>query len=144
MRNIRTVSSALSATLMLAACSTPSRSPDRDVLIRMMNFEAPRAALTDAQRAEVEKHPLGSAGNPVLAEGPPGERAYLARLRCPEGRAPTFERSGSAAQPSPYGSIMDIYQVACDAPPLHTIFIDMYHRGYVETRAVSGFTLVPP
>jgi hypothetical protein len=128
---------------LLSACASTSRDSD-DTLVRMLNYEAPRGTLSATQRAEIEKHPLGSAQNPVLAEGPPGERAYLMRLRCPEGKAPTFERTGSAAQMSPYGSIMDIYQVACDAPPTHTIYIDMYHRGHAEARPVAGFTIISP
>jgi hypothetical protein len=43
---------------------------------------------------------------------------------------------------SPYGSITDIYELACDLPPSRTIFIDMYHPGHVELRAVPGFTIV--
>lgn len=35
-------------------------------------------------------------------------------------------------------------RVACDAPPSAVIYIDMYHRGYVEARAVPGFTIVAP
>ncbi len=73
---------------------------------------------------------------------PPGERSYLSRLRCPDGAAPAYRRAGSAAEPSPYGSIMDIYQVACGNNPPVTIFMDMYHPGYVEKSAVSGFTIV--
>lgn len=130
----------LALTLLLAGCAS-TKSGDDAVLEAMLMGRAPRATLSPQQAAEVAKHPLGSAGNPVLAEGPPGQRAYLLRLRCPEGRAPTFDRAGSAGL-SPYGSIMDVYQVACDAPPMRSVYIDMYHPGHIEKQAVPGFTIV--
>jgi len=135
---------------LLAGCassggsSSSDSSADVDVIERMMKGQAPRGQLSAAELAEVEKHPLGSIKNPVLAQGPAGENEYLARLRCPEGKQPFFERSGSVAEPSPYGSIMDVYEVVCDAPPKHDVFIDMYHPGYVERRALPGFTIVAP
>jgi len=134
--------------VLLSGCASSgaggSGSSDNDVITRMMMGEAPRSQLSAAESAEVEKHPLGSIENPVLAQGPAGENEYLARLRCPEGKQPYFERSGSVAQRSPYGSIMDVYEVVCDAPPKHDVFIDMYHPGHVELRAVPGFTIVAP
>jgi hypothetical protein len=136
--------------VFLASCASSGggsgggKSSDEDVIARMLRGQAPRGQLSAAERTEVEKHPLGSVQNPVLAQGPAGENEYLARLRCPEGKQPFFERSGSVAEPSPYGSIMDVYEVVCDAPPKHDVFIDMYHPGYVELRAVPGFTIVAP
>src|SRR6187551_2868920 len=60
---------------------------------------------------EVEKHPLGSAKNPVRVSMPVGERDYLARLICKNGeQVSAFARNGSGDL-SPYGSIMDIYTV---------------------------------
>jgi hypothetical protein len=124
--------------LLTAGCAT---SQDR-AIERMFAFESPKQLSSKAQ-AEVAKHPLGSEANPVRAEGPPGQRSYLQRLRCPEGKPPTFERQGSAGL-SPYGSIMDIYEAACDSPPAKRIYIDMYHSGYIESDAVPGFTIVVP
>jgi hypothetical protein len=124
---------------LLVGCAS-TQSSDNAGLEAMLMGKAPRATLSPEQAAETRKHPLGSASNPVLAEGPAGERAYLQRLRCPEGRAPTFDRAGSAGL-SPYGSIMDVYQVACDAPPMHSVYIDMYHPGHIERDAVPGFTI---
>jgi len=137
---------------LLAGCASSGGSSgsgsdgnaDVDVIARMMKGQAPRGPLSAAEMAEVEKHPLGSIQNPVLAQGPAGENEYLARLRCPEGKQPFFERRGSVAERSPYGSIMDVYEVVCDAPPKRDVFIDMYHPGYVERRAVPGFTIVAP
>lgn len=88
--------------------------------------------------------PVGSRENPVRAAMPIGQRNYLNRLRCSDGKAPSYERSGSAGA-GPYGSIIDLYIVQCpDAEPSEAqIYIDMYHR-HVETEAVPGFDIVPP
>ncbi|MGZ8421236.1 MAG: hypothetical protein ACXWU3_17385, partial [Allosphingosinicella sp.] len=87
--------------------------------------------------------PLGSKQNPVRVEMPAGEQAYLARLRCGDGRAPQFERMGSFGA-GVYGNILDGYIVDCGAAPPGKveIFMDMYHRGHVETQPVPGFTIV--
>jgi hypothetical protein len=126
---------------LLASCAAPSK--DDQMFESMLSMQAPRK-LNDAQMQEVLKHPLGSKENPVRVEGVDGEYRYLARLRCPEGKPPVVDRVGSAADLSPYGSIMDIYNVVCDAPPNRTVFVDMYHRGHVELDAVPGFTIVAP
>lgn len=92
-------------------------------------------AITAAQA-----YPFGSEKNPVRAQGPAGERAYLRRLRCADGNAPAFEREGSAGI-GPYGTILDIYTAECSGAAAATIYIDMYHD-HVEQSAVPGFTIV--
>lgn len=95
---------------------------------------------------EIDKHKLGSQGNPVRCDMPRGERLYLSRLRCPGGAAPKFNRDGSDGM-SPYDAIMDIYTVTCpeaDGMEPQTIYMDMYHPNYREKRPVPGFTIVPP
>lgn len=89
-------------------------------------------------------HSLGSQENPVRAAMPPGQRAYLQRLRCSDGRAPAFDRIGNFGA-GVYGNIVDGYRVRCSgASPAETvIYMDMYHRGHVEERAVPGFTILP-
>lgn len=87
-------------------------------------------------------HPFGSDKNPVRAQGPAGERAYLRRLRCADGKAPAFERLGSAGI-GPYGNILDIYTVQCRDAAAQSVYIDMYH-GHVEPQPVPGFTIVAP
>lgn len=129
--------------LSLAFLSGCAATPDQS-LEDMLMGNAPRKNLSAAQLAAIAKHPLGSAKNPVKVQGVEGEYRYLARLRCPENKAPVVERLGSAGDMSPYGSIMDIYQVVCDAPPKFTVFVDMYHPGYIEQAAVPGFTIVAP
>ena len=98
----------------------------------------------DRAVAEAAKHPLGSKQNPVRASMPPGQHAYLRRLRCSDGRAPQFDRVGNYGL-GVYGNIIDGYSVDCGsaAPGKVEIFMDMYHSGHVETRPVPGFTIVP-
>ena len=100
--------------------------------------------LSKRQQAIVDAAPLGSEGNPVRCEGPPGERAYLNRLRCPSGDAAPYERAGSVGK-GPYKTIMDLYEVACtEWPDAVSIYMDMYHKGYAESRPVPGFSIVAP
>lgn len=99
--------------------------------------------LSAEEQARVDAEPLGSPSNPVRCERPAGERAYLHRLRCSSGDPPRFDRSGSYG-PGPYGTIIDGYRVRCaGSTDDRMVFMDMYHRGYVENRPVPGFTIVP-
>ena len=107
--------------LLLSGCASTQDAGLNKSLTQMMMGEAPRSELTAVEKAEAEKHPLGSVQNPVLAQGPAGEQAYFARLRCPEGKQPFFERGGSVMERSPYGSIMDVYEVVCDKPPASSL-----------------------
>jgi hypothetical protein len=84
---------------------------------------------------------LGAKTNPVRCENPKGERQYLSRLRCPDGKRPEFSRIGSFGV-GPYGNILDGYRVKCEGREEVTVFMDMYHEGYVEKEAVPGFTIV--
>jgi hypothetical protein len=95
-------------------------------------------------RAAIDKaaaSPLGSRENPVRADIPQGERAYLARLRCTDGSRPGFQRVGSMGS-GPFGYIVDGYAVSCPGAAPVAVHMDMYHR-HVETAAVPGFTIVP-
>lgn len=95
---------------------------------------------------EVNKHPLGSEGNPVRVDMPAGERAYLNRLRCKKGGRPKYERLGSVSTLSPWGMIMDLYDVRCaknkKGPKKFHIYMDMYHPDHKEDRPVPGFKIV--
>ncbi|MEM8917948.1 MAG: hypothetical protein AAGE37_03730 [Pseudomonadota bacterium] len=88
---------------------------------------------------------LGQPENPVRAEMPQGQRAYLNRLRCSDGNPPKYSRQGSMGI-GPFGNIVDRYTVDCgDAEPGQvSIDMDMYHSGYVEKEPVAGFTMVAP
>ena len=91
---------------------------------------------------EAKKHPLGSEENPVRADMPRGQKAYLGRLRCADGKAPQYARTGSLGV-GPFGRIVDAYEVTCESsePAKTTVVMDMYHPGYQEPKAVSGFTI---
>ena len=84
---------------------------------------------------------LGTKTNPVRCEAPRGERQYLSRLRCSDGKRPEYSRIGSFGV-GPYGNILDGYRVKCEGSDEATVFMDMYHEGYVEKEAVPGFTIV--
>ncbi len=84
--------------------------------------------------------PLGSETNPVRCEGPRGERAYLSRLRCSDGKRPAYSRIGSFGV-GPYGNILDGYRVKCEDAEEVRVFMDMYHDGHAEREAVPGFTI---
>lgn len=91
---------------------------------------------------DADAHPLGSYKNPVRVSSPAGERAYLSRLMCADGRHAGFERGGSTGM-GPFGTILDVYAVDCADTPTARVYMDMYHSDYVETRAVPGFTIKP-
>lgn len=97
--------------------------------------------------AMVEKYPLGTPENPVRVAMPIGQRDYLARLVCDNGeQVSAFARSGSAGI-GPYGSMIDAYTVICDTyqgAVEHTVFLDMYHADYEETRPAQGFKALLP
>lgn len=94
--------------------------------------------------AAASAFPLGSVENPVRVGGPEGERSYLARLTCSDGKRPSVgERS--AAGVGAFGSIVGAYALDCGAasPGKFRIVMDMYHEGYSEARAPAGFAIDP-
>jgi len=133
--------------LALAACaSEPAEKQDDDALSfedLMSGGRLKDAALQTALKA-AEAFPLGSEKNPVRTDMPPGQQAYLRRLRCADGNAPAFRRIGNMGG-GVFGSIVDAYDVRCEGstPASSTIMMDMYFPGHVETRAVAGFTIKP-
>jgi hypothetical protein len=86
--------------------------------------------------------PLGERANPIRTVLPEGELDYLSRLRCSDGAAPRYERTGSRPEPGPYGKILDAYRVQCAGEKPRTLFLDMYHCAQ-DARTPPGFTLVP-
>ncbi len=102
---------------------------------------------------------------------PAGQRAYLARLVCPGGAHPTFERIGSVGLRNeippgtseddemamvlgaldgaslPPGQVdhhmVDAYRVQCGREKTTTLYLDMYHCAVpAPGRAPPGFTIV--
>jgi hypothetical protein len=117
----------------------PSR-PGRSIKVLDMTAPGERRTVSP-DWAAIEAQPLGSKGNPVRTYLPPGQQAYLGRLRCPDGSTPTFQRQGTVGE-GPYTTIVDAYEVRC-AEKSVVIYLDMYHPGYFEPRAVPGFTIKP-
>lgn len=112
-----------------------------DILGRMLTGRSAVEGEELEQRiTNASAYPLGSKENPVRAQGPAGQRAYLSRLRCADLKKPRFYRIGSAGM-SPFGNIVDIYSVTCvgSEPAEREIWMDMYHRGHIEDAAVPGF-----
>ena len=114
-----------------------------DMLTRMLRGESAMQGKKLAKAIEkAEAFALGSQQNPVRVAMPVGERAYLAQLRCSDGAVPEFRREGSFGD-GPYGNILDRYALTCGGgePKSAEVYMDMYHAGYEETRAVPGFTM---
>lgn len=132
------------AALCLAGCAAnpAGSSMDRSLQKAMNGQSQMEGRQLDAAVQRAERNPLGSKSNPVRAQMPPGEIAYLRRLRCGDGTAPTFSRMGSFGD-GPYGNIIDGYQVDCGsaAPGRVQVFMDMYHPGFIESRPVPGVTI---
>lgn len=145
---LKLASAAGVAALLVAGCAT-AREPepsdaDMAVLFAMLAGQSnPEVDIAEAE-ARARPLPLGSEENPIRAEMPPGQRAYLSRLRCSDGRAPRFARIGSFGA-GPYGNILDGYDVVCEGaePARTTLYLDMYHPGHVEPMAPPGFTIAP-
>lgn len=130
------------AIIIAMALSAPAAAQEVNDLAAMMAEMGGGGLKGKKLKAAIDKaatEPLGSDKNPVRADGPGGERAYLARLRCTDGSAPGFERRGNVG-PGIYGYIVDLYQVRC-GDSVSEVRMDMYHR-HVETQPVAGFTIV--
>ncbi|WP_309622242.1 hypothetical protein [Novosphingobium sp.] len=134
----------LVAALVLTASAMPAQAEER--LDRMMAGESwLQGKELDAAIATAEAHPLGSEANPVRVTAPQGQRAYLSRQRCSNGKAPTFFRRGNVGE-GPFGNIVDLYIVTCDGaePAESMVYMDMYHGGFMEKRPLPGFAGSPP
>ena len=130
----------IGAALALALTATPALADK--AMDRMMAGESYLQG-KDLEKAikKAEEHPLGSAQNPVRTTMPQGQRLYLSRLRCSDGKAPTYYRQGNVGA-GPFGNIVDLYKVSCgEAQPRESdVYMDMYHGGFIESRIVPGFT----
>jgi hypothetical protein len=134
--------------LMLASAPAVAQPPraqspaPRDVLAQVGqgNSDAALAEAITAARA----HPLGTLANPVRVAGPEGERAYLARLRCADGRAPAVG-ARTPAGIGAYGSLVEAYVLDCGAaaPGKTSLVMDRYHEENPEAQAPAGFRIEP-
>lgn len=83
---------------------------------------------------------LGARTNPICCDDPSGERYYINRLRDQSGKRPTFVRRGSVGT-GPYGNMLDLYLLSSPAMADREIYMDMYHRGYVELEPIPGYLI---
>jgi len=118
--------------------STNPNSPDFDPVARMQRF-FPNWQPPSVSQEKLAAHQLGSAERPVRSQGPQGQREYLNRLVCKNGKAPEFERVGSVG-PSPYGYPMDAYKVRCGSAE-QLVYMDLYHPRFIEQEPIPGFKL---
>jgi len=137
----------LAFAITLSSCAnntTKTKEKDEDLSSALTSlFGEPKKV----DEKKLDKFPLGSEKNPIRVNGPKGQRDYLSRLVCDNNEpVSAFERMGSAGA-SPFGTIMDIYEVICDTNKgvvKHEVFLDMYHAQYVETRPAAGFIALKP
>lgn len=127
------------AALVLAAASAAAQGAGSIEIFDMMAPGERRRVTPDW--AAINAQPLGSKANPVRTYQPAGEYAYLRDLLCADGLRPFYKRIGNAG-PGPYTSIVDVFDVRCETAA-YRVYLDMYHPGHVEKRAVPGFTLRP-
>lgn len=139
---VRAAILAISTLAMAAAVPASVQAQDFAELFGGRN--APAGKELEKLIAEAQAHPLGSKENPVRADMPAGQRAYLNRLRCADGARPSYSRVGSFGA-GVYGRIIDGYEVLCkdSTPEQSMIYMDMYHPGHKEAAAVAGFTIKP-
>ena len=137
---------ALAAAALLLAAQQPSpplgqrtTTPDQMLEGLASGLSEDEAAIAAAQR-----HPLGTLENPVRVGGPEGEQAYVARLRCGDGRAPRIGQPTEIGVGA-FGSIVEGYPLDCGAaaPGQFTLVMDKYHEEHREDRAPAGFSILP-
>jgi len=136
----------LIAALLLLAAPALAQQPPRvgarttspDAMVAQLNPASPEEEMS-RMIAAADQHPLGTLENPVRVAGPEGERAYLGRLRCPDGAAARIGARREAGV-GPYGSVVGGYEVICGGATRIIVF-DMYQEEHQETRAPAGFTL---
>jgi len=135
----------IAALLILAAPALAQHQPrlgarttSPEAMVAQMNPASPEEEISQAIAA-ADQHPLGTLENPVRVAGPEGERAYLARLHCPDGAAVRIGARREAGV-GPYGSVVGAYEVICGQTTSRIVF-DMYQEEHQETRAPTGFTL---
>jgi hypothetical protein len=131
------------STASTASAQQPPReeSPAPRELLQGIGSGNSDAAIAQAIAA-ASAHPLGTLANPIRVAGPEGERAYLARLRCSDGRAPAIGAK-TAAGVGAYGSLVNSYMVDCGAaaPGKVSLVLDKYHEGQEEQNAPAGFSI---
>lgn len=137
----------LSMTLaVLAAAAPPQQAPRRQSPVPRDMLASVGAGNTDEAIqqaiAAAGAHPLGTPSNPIRVGGPEGAQAYLAALRCGDGKSPRVgaPRQGSVGA---FGSVLQLYPIDCGsaAPGRMELNVDLYQEEHKETRAPAGFQI---
>ena len=122
------------ALLSAAAAIAEPRPGDRTRSPEQMQAEfaipAGQEDLAEALAAAAAQ-PLGTLANPVRVGGPEGERAYIARLRCPGGAAPAVGPRREAGVGA-FGTVVAAYALDCGKRPLRS------RPGHVSRGASRG------
>jgi CHAT domain-containing protein len=88
---------------------------------------------------------LGTRAAPVQCDGPSGERRYLDRLRCPDGKKLIYDRRGTEsgrALEAHRGHLLDVYQARCeDGRHALDVYTCMYHYRSNERRPIPRYSL---
>ena len=136
--------------LLLTACATKPEPTAKEEMSDEELASAIVALLGESKKVDenvLAKYPLGSKDNPVRVSGPMGQRYYLSRLVCDNNEpVSAFQRAGNAGI-GPFGNIIDLYDVICDTNKgavTHSVYLDMYHGDYNETRPAAGFIALKP
>src|SRR3954470_7996678 len=88
-----------------------ARTTSPEAMVGRMSQDSPEEEMRQLVAA-ADAHPLGTIENPVRVGGPEGERAYLARLRCPDGGAPRIGARREAGIGA-FGSVVAAYELSC-------------------------------
>jgi len=138
--SLAATTAALAASAPASAQRLGARTTSAEAMVAQMDRGSPEEEMR-ALVAAADAHPLGSLENPIRVGGPDGERAYLARLRCGDGAAPQIG-ARSEGGVGAFGSILGAFPLNCRGSSARLLF-DIYHEEHVETRAPTGFTLLP-
>jgi hypothetical protein len=135
------LAAALSVSAAIAQPPPREESPAPRDLLEAVGSGNSDAAIEQAISAAAA-HPLGTLENPIRVAGPEGERAYLARLRCADGKAPMIG-SKAPAGVGAYGSLVDAWPLDCGAaaPGKVSLVMDKYHEEHPEQAAPAGFAI---
>ena len=135
------IAGVVAAVVLAGGAALPAAAQDE---VDIFGHKVPGGKALEKLIEKAQEHPLGAKENPVRADMPGGQRAYLNRLRCADGKRPTYARVGNFGL-GVYQRIIDGYEVVCEGstPAKSMIFMDMYHPGHKEPAAVEGFTIEP-
>ena len=104
------------------------------------------AVLSCATVEEIGRRGKGSAHEPVLCDGPGGQRDYLNRLRGPKGEKVKYRYLRATL--GPRGTVLDVFEISNPAakydkeqPRRYLIYMNMYHKGKRDDTPIRGYKL---